>query len=158
MDLRNLGLTGAFTSGLLTGTGAETVYDTTAVINFCIKNKAYQKAAVTDGTTPTTDQDSAAITLTANYARVVVWCLNSSGTVSVKAGDMVAWDGVAFQKAPPFPAIDTDTYAPFAYSLLKGGSTLSGTWTFGSSNWNATGMTATHTNVIGGLPPRPQTS
>lgn len=157
MNLSDLGLNASFTSGLLTGTGAETVYDTTATINFAIDGVIYQKTAVTDGVTPTTDSVSgSAITLTANYARVVVWLLNSSGTVSVVAGDTVAWDGVAFAKAPPFPAIPSGK-APFAYSLLKGGSTLSGTWTFGSSNWNATGMTATHKNIAC-LPSRPVTS
>ena len=39
-----------------------------------------------------------------------------------------------------FPDIPA-TEVPFAYHTPKAGTTVSGTWTFGSSNWNATGMT-----------------
>ena len=51
------GATFATTVGALTGTGAETVYDTTAIINYAIGGKGYTKAAVTDGATPTADGD-----------------------------------------------------------------------------------------------------
>jgi len=151
-------VTMASNSGLLTGTGAETVYDTTVIIEFAIAGKAYRKAAVADGTTPTTDGTTgAAMTLTANEGTVVVWGLNSSGTVSCYKGSTEDLDSAgAFITAPQFPSIP-DGICPFAYTILKGGSTLSGTWTFGSSNWNATGMTATHTNIFT-LPARPQTS
>lgn len=151
-------VTMATNSGLLTGTGAETVYDTTVIIEFAIAGKAYRKAAVADGATPTTDGNTAAaMTLVANYGTVVVWGLNSSGTVSCYKGSTEALDSAGnFINAPQFPAIPNNI-CPFAYSILKGGSTLSGTWTFGSSNWNATGMTATHTNIMT-LPDRPQTS
>lgn len=149
-------VTMASNSGLLTGTGGETVYDTTVIIEYAIKGKAYRKAAVTDGVTPTTDGNTGtAMTLVANYGTVVVWALNSAGTVSCYKGTTEALDAAgAFINVPQFPSIP-DTVCPFAYSILKGGSTLSGTWTFGSSNWNATGMTATHTNLFT-LPDRPQ--
>lgn len=144
------------TSGLLTATGAETVYDTTVTINYVLNGKIATKTAVTDGTTPTTDYVSgSAITLTANKARTVVWGLISGGTVKVIAGDIVDWDGVAFNVPPPFPAIPDD-FVPFAYQILKAGSTA-GTITFGSSNWNATGFTNAIVNVAV-LPDRPQTS
>lgn len=151
-------VTMATNSGLLTGTGAETVYDTTVIIEFAIAGKAYRKAAVADGTTPTTDGNTAAaMTLVANYGTVVVWGLNSSGTVSCYKGSTEALDSAGnFINAPQFPSIPNNI-CPFAYSILKGGSTLSGTWTFGSSNWNAAGMTATHTNIMT-LPDRPQTA
>ena len=157
MDQLSLGsVTMASNSGLLTGTGAETVYDTTVIIEFAINGKAYRKAAVADGTTPTTDGNTAAaMTLTAGYGTVVVWGLNSSGTVSCYKGSTEALDASgAFINAPQFPSIP-NSICPFAYTILKGGSTLSGTWTFGSSNWNAIGMTATHVNVFV-LPDRPQ--
>lgn len=145
------------TSGLLTATGAETVHDTTVTIAYSINGKAYTKTAITDGATPTTDAVSGdAITLTASKARVVVWCLDAAGAVKVVAGPIVDWDGVAFVKAPLFPATIPDTYCPFAYQLLKA-SSAAGTITFGSSNWNATGFTNSIQNVHM-LPARPVTS
>jgi hypothetical protein len=144
------------TSGLLTATGAETVYDTTVTINYVLDGKIATKTAVTDGATPTTDYVSgAAITLAASQGRCVVWGLISGGTVKVIAGDVVDWDGVAFKVPPPFPTIP-DTFVPFAYQILKAGSTASAI-TFGSSNWNATGFTNAIVNVAT-LPERPQVS
>lgn len=158
MEEKNLrGANFCTTSGLLTATGAETVYDTTVAINYVLNGKIAAKAGVTDGTTPTTGGVSgAAITLTASKARTVVWCLTSGGTVKVLEGAIVDWDGTAFQVPPPFPDVP-DSYAPFAYHIIKGASTVVGTWTFGSSNWNATGITSTIVNVAV-LPDRPQTS
>ena len=67
-------------SGLLTATGAETVYDTTVTITYCINGKAATKTAVTDGATPTTDfATGSAITLTASKSRCVVWGLIDGG-------------------------------------------------------------------------------
>ena len=147
------GLNLVTTSGLLTATGAETVYDTTATINFYLNGQLYQKSAVTDGTTPTTDAvTGAAITLTASKARVVKWLLNASGTVSVVAGDIVPWNGVAFDVAPPDPEVPADTVC-FATQMLKAASTA-GTITFGSSNWNATGFTNSIQNGSGRARPR----
>lgn len=145
------------TSGLLTATGAETVYDTTVTIAFCVNGKALTKTAVTDGVTPTTDgvTGSAPAVLTANQARVAVWCLNASGTVKVVHGPNVDWDGTNANPMPQFPAIPNDL-TPFAYQVLKAGSTA-GTITFGSSNWNATGFTNAIVNVMV-LPEHPQTS
>lgn len=152
------GLNFCTTTGLLTATGAETVYDTTAAIQYVLGGKIAAKATVADGTTPTTGGVSgAAITLTANNGRVVVWCLTSGGTVKVLEGDIEALDAAGnFIDYPSFPDIP-DTYVPFAYQVLKGGATLSGTWTFGSSNWNATGLTSTIVNVAT-LPARPAIS
>lgn len=146
------------TSGLLTATGAETVYDTTVTISFSINGIAYSKAAVTDGATPTTDGNSAALsTLTASQGCAIVWCLNASGTVAVFQGDVVDLDASGnFETAPVFPAIDYSVWCPFAYQILKAGSTA-GTITFGSSNWNATGFTNSIKNVHS-LPARPQLS
>lgn len=132
---------GATAGAALTGlSGAATTYSTSA-INFAISGIAYTKAAVAGGASPTTDGNtSAAITLTASKARSIVWAVNSAGTVSVYAGSIVDWNGTGDVKALPFPPIPTGV-APFAVHALMGGSTVSGTWTFGSSNWNATGIT-----------------
>jgi hypothetical protein len=155
LDFRGLNM--CTTTGLLTATGAETVYDTTATIQFCINGKAATKAAVTDGATPVIDGVTgvAPPVLTANMARMAVWCLNASGAVSVVHGGNVAWDGSAAAPMPPFPYIPDDR-TPFAYQFLKAGSTA-GTITFGTSNWNATGFTNAIQNVLV-LPEHPQIS
>ena len=147
--------TKATTSGLLTATGAETVYDTTVAISYSINGKAYSKAAVTDGATPTTQGDGSALTqLTASKGCFLVWCLNAAGTVSIFQGDIQTLDVQnEFVKAPNFPYIDYSTYCPFAYQELKAANTA-GTITIGSSNWNATGFTNTIQNVHT-LPARP---
>lgn len=137
-------------------TGGVTTITTGNTISYAIAGKMYTKA---NGalTTPTTDaNDGAAMTLTANKARALVLGLDKDGNPKLMAGAIVDWDGSAFQVPPPLPNVPA-TVCPIAYIVLKGGSTLSGTFTVGSSNWNATGMTATITNVMA-LPDRPQTS
>jgi hypothetical protein len=146
------------TSGLLTGTGAETVYDTTVAIQFCINGVAQTaKAAVTDGATPTTDgADGLAFdAVLPNKACVFVWTLNSSGTVQLWQGPIVDLDDTgALKNAAQFPALP-DTVTPFAYTLYKAGSTASAAGSRpGTANWNATGITATHRNLFV-LPGRP---
>jgi len=143
-------------SGLLTATGAETVYDTTVTIDYVLDGVIASKTAITDGVTPTTDYVTGnAITLTASKARIVVWGLISGGTVKVIAGDIVDWDGVAFNVPPPMPTVP-DTFVPFATQMLKA-SSAAGTITFGSSNWNATGFTNSIKNVAW-LPARTRTA
>lgn len=150
--------TAATTSGLLTATGSETVYDTTVAIAFAIGGKAYSKEAVTDGATPTTDGNSAALsTLTASQGCVMVWCLNASGTVGVFQSDVEDLDAADnFEVRPNFPTIDLETWCPFAYQVLKADADA-GTITFGLSDWDATGFTNTIVNVHR-LPRRPQVS
>ncbi len=159
-NLKNYSETAFFGKMGLTGiSGGATTFSTGATTrSFSIAGKAYEKATVSGGTTPTTEaKTGAAITLTANNGRCVVWALDVSGNVKLFAGDIVAMDaGGNFLKAPPFPTdIDLDTYCPFAYVLLKGASTVSGTFTVGSSNWNSTGMSYTVVDVST-LPSRPQ--
>lgn len=148
-------LTAAFTSSLLTATGAETVHDTTVTLTASLNGKIITKTAVTDGVTPTTDHATGeAITLEANQARVVVWGYNASGTVKCVAGPVVSQVSGAYGNiAPDFPGIPSDI-VPFAYQVIEAASTTVGVWTFGSSNWNATGISATIVNVSQ-LPDRP---
>lgn len=146
------------TSGALTATGAETVYDTTISILFAIDGEIYTKTAVTDGATPTTDGNTAAAftALAANEGCVFVWGLNTSGTVSVRQGSVEDLDSAGnFKVAPQFPAVP-DSICPFAYQVIKNGSTGSA-WTIGTSNWNATGITSTISSVAE-LPFRPKIS
>ena len=155
------GLNMAFTSGALTGTGAETVYDTTVTIAYTVDGKLKTKTAVTDGATPTTDGNTGATfdVVLPDKVSVFVWGLNASGTVSVYQGSIESVDGdtdVA-KIYPQFPSIP-DTVTPFAYTIFQttGASSASGLG-FGVANWNATGLTATHVN-ISTLPSRPQIS
>ncbi len=149
------GATFATTIGTLTAAGAETVYDTAAAITYCINGKAYSKAAVTDGVTPTNDVNTgeAFPVLTANTGAVAVFMVNAAGTVAVAMSEVAALDESGdFILPPQLPPVPNE-YCPFAYQVLKAGSTA-GTITYGTSNWNATGFTNTIQNVLV-LPDRP---
>lgn len=138
--------------------GTTTTISTTGTTTFAIKGKAYTKAAITNGATPTTDAATggAFTGITANQGTIVVIGLDKDGNVKAMQGSVESLDvGGSFVRAPQFPIIP-DTVCPIGYIVLKGGSTLSGTWTFGSSNLSSvTGMTYTFVDVIT-LPERPQ--
>lgn len=153
--LLQTGLNFCFPSGLLTCAGAETVHDTTVAITSCIDGKLTPRAAITDGATPTTDAVTGAAfkTLTANKGCAMVWALQGN-TVRVMQGPIESLDASGnFLIAPQFPTVP-DNMAPFAYQVLKAGSTA-GTIAFGSTNWNATGFTNVIQNIAV-LPSRPQ--
>lgn len=150
--------TRATTSGLLTATGAETVHDTTVTIAFSIDGKAYTKTAITDGTTPTTDHNTAAAfdAVLPDQACVFVWALNASGTVKVMQGEVVDVDGTSDirEAALQFPNIPNDV-CPFAYMIYQtDGTSAAAGLRPGTDNWNATGLTVTIQNVHI-LPSRP---
>lgn len=131
--------TGATAGAALTGlSGAATTYSTSAFA-FTASGVWAVKAAVAGGASPTTDAATGLpITLTAGKARAVVWVVDAAGTVKALAGPIVTNDGAGTPcHLPGIPAGHT----AFAAHVLQAGSTLSGTWTFGVSNWNATGLT-----------------
>lgn len=156
------------TSGLLTATGAETLYDTTVTINYVIDGKIATKTAITDGATPTTDYvtgaafpalvGGASVANTPGYGCVVVWGLISGGTVKCVMGPHQRLDMQGnFVLSPQFPSLP-EGFCPFAYQVLKAGATASATAiVFGTANWNATGFTNAIVNVAY-LPARPQVS
>lgn len=127
---------------------------------YCIDGKAYTKNAASNAATPTTDatSGSAFTGITANYGTVVVYGLDSSGNIKCSQGGVQALDVAGnFVVSPQFPAIPS-TMCPIGYLVLKGGSTLSGTFTFGSSNLSGvSGMTYTFVDCLA-LPSRPQVS
>ena len=147
------GMTGVYSRGALTATGAETVHDTTVTITYSIGGKMYIKTAITDGVTPTTDHNTAAAfkgltgTTTSGQACTFVWGLDSSGNVKVCQGPVATTDASGNLEDPGllFPAIKDDI-APFAYMVSKHYGAAS-TWTFGSSNWNVSGFNNTIVNV-----------
>lgn len=153
------GLTMATIDGGLVIAGADKVYDIGTAIAYCIDGKAYlMTATVSSGTTPTTDGNTSAAfnTLLRDKGCVFVWCLNSSGTVSVRQGPIHDIDPTAdtFEEPPQFPYIP-DSVCPFAYSIHQtAGTSAAAGWTFGTDNWNATGVTDITVDVMT-LPTRP---
>ena len=153
--------TQTFNSGAINLDDGATTYDITVAVNYSIEGKAYSKATVSNGATPTSQGDSTAFsTVAVNYGCVLLWCLNAAGTVGLFQSDVVALNsgGTDFAdgKAPNFPVVDLSTWCPFAYSVILNGPTGS-TFTVGSSNWNATGIVETSVN-INRYPKRPQQS
>lgn len=136
-------------------TYSATPVGTGAAISYSIAGKTYTKATITGGASPTTDGITAAAfpALAANSGSVFVLALDAAGNVKGYQGSVESLDASgSFMVAPQFPAIP-DTVAPFAYIVVKAGSTASA-WTFGASNWNATGITSA-SQAICELPKRP---
>ncbi len=158
-NLQNISLTMCTVKAALAA-GTTTTYSTTGTTNYCIEGKAFTRAAATNVATPTVDiVDGLAFTPTsANQGSIYVFCYDSGGVLRVAQGEVQALDTVgAFITAPQFPIIP-DTVCPFAYLVFKGGSTLVGTWTFGTNNLSAvTGATYTFVDIMM-FPDRPQIS
>lgn len=158
--MENISLNG--TSFAVTKAGLAAGTTTTSTITnattYCIDGKAYTKAAASNAATPTTDATTAAafVGFTANNGTVVVYGLDASGNIKCSQGPIQALDVAGnFVLAPQFPAIPA-AMCPIGYLVLKGGATLSGTFTFGSSNLSGvTGMTYTFVDCLV-LPSRPQ--
>ena len=158
-------LTMCVSKATLAASGAATTWSTTGATLYCIKGKAYTTSAASSAASPTSDGSLgttfASNTLAANQGTVFVWCYDGSSTTAATAikvcqGSEESLDASGnFIKAPDFPGIP-DTLCPFAYTVVKNGSTGSA-WTFGTSNWNATGITLAHQDVMT-LPGRPQVS
>ncbi len=140
-----------------TATFTATPVGTAAAISYCIKGKAYTKATITTTSPGTTDAITSAafVALAANQGCVVVLGLDSGGNIKAAQGTVATMAGGSFVTRSEFPVLP-DTIAPFAYIVCANGATGSA-WTFGTSNWNATGMTATPVSVMC-LPSRPQVS
>lgn len=148
----------ATTKAGLTGiSGAATTHTTGAAVVYAIGGKAYSKAAITGGATPTLDgvTGAAFVPLTASTGCAFVWALNAAGDVKLVQGPVDARDvdGNFVSGRPQFPTLP-NTLAPFAYIITKAASTASA-WTIGTSNWNATGLSHTVQDVLV-LPDRPQ--
>ncbi|CAB4145032.1 hypothetical protein UFOVP891_45 [uncultured Caudovirales phage] len=158
MDAPQNGTTISHTNPALTRTGAETVHDTTVSLVFDIGGKKYTKTAITDGVTPTTDANSGATfdALANLYSCIFVWGINAAGTIVVAKGPAVLTADVtnasAALKFPPIP----DTMCPFAYHTVAHANATA--FQFGTSNWNATGVTLGTVIPVGQLPNRPLTS
>ena len=141
-------------AGLVGGT--TTTYTTTGIVTGAIGGLfATPLAAQTNTATPTTQGDgSAFVALAASQVTVFTFCITAAGAIAVFQGAVEDLDeGDAVIIAPQFASIDEKTYLPFGYGVIVAASTASA-WTFGASNWTATGITDTFTDVMT-MPRRP---
>jgi hypothetical protein len=161
MDIQALSSQTGCLSKATLAAGTTSTISTTGTTAYVIRSKAYAKSAISNGATPTTDAATglAFPSLSANQGAVVLVGLDASGNVKAVQGGIQALDVSGnFLIAPQFGPIP-DNFCPIGYIVLKAGSTLSGTFTFGSSNLSGvTGMTYTFVDVALGMPDRPQVS
>lgn len=149
--------------GLVKGTTS--TYTTTVASGHVINGKfGTSLGTQTNTATPTTDATTAAafVAQGINTACCYVFGINAAGAIQVSQGPIVATlPGVtttagAFQEAPRFPDLPDD-FCPIGYVLVRAAPSASA-WTFGSSNWTATGITASTIQNVAVLPDRPQTA
>ena len=148
-------------AGLAAGTTS--TYTTTATTAHVIGGKyGTTLAAQTNTATPTTDVNTSAAfdAQGDDTACAYVFGVNAAGAIKVAQGAVVATQvGVTTTAGdlivpPPFPPLPDD-FCPIGYVLIRSAPSASA-WTFGSSNWDATGITD-HWYNVATLPSRPQT-
>jgi hypothetical protein len=138
--------------------GTTTTFSTTGATLYCIKGRAYSRAAATNVATPTTDAATGAafLPVAANQGSVFVFCYDSgASTLRVVQGQVQALDVAGnFILTPQFPGIP-DTLCPFGWLVVKAGSTAVGNWVFGTNNLSGvTGLTYSFSDCMT-LPDRP---
>lgn len=150
-------------AGLVAGTTS--TYTTTATTVCSIGGKfATGLSAQTNTATPTTDVNTGAafVAQTDNTACVYVFGVNAAGAIKVAQGSIVDTEtGVtttagAFKVGPQFPTLPDD-FCSIGYIIVRTAPSASD-FTFGSSSWTATGITAATAVNVSTLPARPQTS
>lgn len=143
--------------------GTTTTFSTTGATEYAIQDKTYSTAAAANAATPTLDGNTgkAFVAVAPNKGSVFVFAYDGQATaanaIKVYQGTIEDLDSDAnFIKPPQMPQTP-DTVCPFAYMVLKAGSTASN-WTFGVSNQSgATGITYLRQDITN-IPPRPQIS
>lgn len=131
-------------SGLTAGTTTTSTIanDTT----YSVGGQLYKKTAASNATTPTVDATTGAAfkPIVKDQACIFVYSLNAAGDIKVSQGPIVTLSEVTGGTAAVhFPGIP-DSLTAIGYLYAQGGSTLSGTWTFGTNNLSSvTGMTYT---------------
>lgn len=142
--------------------GTTTTINTTGVIIYSVLGKAYYKAQLSNGATPTTDFVTGAAfnPVPANYGSIYTIGFDTAGTLRVIQGEVLPLDTQGnFITAPQFGGLP-NTFCPIGYLVIKAGSTASSSpgWLFGTSNMaGVTGITYAFVNCIT-LPERPQVS
>lgn len=130
---------GAALTGL---SGAATTYSS-SLFGYALNGDAFAKALVSGGATPTLDGNTGVAfkAQAINTACAYVWAVNAAGTVSLYQGPIVSWTDTSASSTPcPLPAIP-GSVAPFAAHTVQNGAAGSA-FTIGTSNWNATGISA----------------
>lgn len=149
-------------SNAVVAAGTTTTYSTTNTTVATIGGKfATTLAAQTNTASPTTDVNTAAtfVPIKVNQGSVFVWGTNAAGAIKVAQGSVentavgITTTAGAFINAPQFPNLPDD-FVAIGYTLVRAAPSAS-TWTFGSSNWTASGITTAFVNVCE-LPDRPQ--
>jgi hypothetical protein len=145
--------------------GTTSTYTTTATTVCAINGKfATGLTAQTNTATPTSDAATGAafVAQTDNTACVYVFGVNAAGSIQVCQGGIEATEvGVtttagAFRNPPQFPNLPDD-FCPIGYLLVRTAPSASD-FTFGTSSWTATGITAGTAINVSTLPSRPQTA
>lgn len=158
------GLTmGTIKTGLVKGTTS--TYTTTVTSAGMINGKYVTGiTAQTNTATPTTDAVTGAafVALTDNQATVLVIGQKADGTIQMAQGSIVPTQvGVTttagdFIDYPQFPMLPDD-FMVFGYALVRTAPSAAA-FTAGTSEWAATGITASQFVQCGVLPDRPQGS
>lgn len=149
-------------AGIVAGTTS--TYSVTTASKGIINGKWV--TAVSSGSnvaSPTTDVNTgeAFVAINDNEASVFVLGQNAAGTVQVAQGSIektqvgVTTTAGDFIQAPQFPMLPDD-FMPLAYILIRAAPSASA-WTFGSSAFDATGITDAWVDIAC-LPDRPQIS
>lgn len=120
--------------------GTTSTISTTGTMVFCIRGKAYSRAAFANQATPTTDINTglAFVPIPPNFGSVFVLGLDPAGALRVAQGQVLALDGAAsgataqFILSPQMPIVP-DNVCPFAYVVVRVGAS-GAQWTFGVSN------------------------
>lgn len=150
-------------AGLVAGTTS--TYTTTATTSCVIGGKfATQLSAQTNTATPTTDANTGAAfrAQTDNTACCYVFGINAAGAIKVAQGPIESTDvGItttagAFRSPPQFPTLPDD-FCAIGYIIVRTAPSAAD-FTFGTSSWTATGITAATAVNVFSLPDRPQTS
>lgn len=157
-----------FTKAALAASTTTTI-STTGTTTYAIRSKFYTKTALSSAATPTTDWATGAafLPIPVNNGSIFMCGFDHSGNLKVIQGTIVPLDGIVssnlfapngpqFGGTAPAGSVTSTTgdFCPIGYIVAVNGTTGSA-WTFGTSNWNATGMTATFVDVCG-WPDRPQ--
>lgn len=139
-------------AGLAEGTNATTIKTAApngAGIDYAINGIAYHKA----------DTDNIAFTATAVQA-VSTTCvylvqIDSSGNVSMKKGNEVATASLGINDSAQVPFPDVDK-CPIGYIVVA--TDASTTFTGGTTDLGASGITDTYVDLMGGMPEKPVTA
>lgn len=128
-----------------------TVSSTNAITGY-VNGVSYNAAALSNTATPTTDLNTGAAfaPISANQGTIVVLGINSSGALKAVQGSIAALDSAGNFITAPQPPVIPDGFLPFGRIVVKGGATLSGTWTFGTNNLSSvTGVTYSFADMAG---------